>query len=611
MDKRTIIAVLMTFVVLLGYQMFYVAPKQKELARKRAAEQVITDSLATIETREAEADTVAESPTDAPQERETAEKAWTGPESATTTEITVTTGTMRVLLSSLGGDIKQVELLGYDRLDGNPVALMPDESSGGFRISTLHDGRWNSHADVSYTAYVNGRAAEPGEEINIFDEGQDAVVAFLVRDEAGGYLEKRFTFKADGFEVGLDFEVRRDGWLRDTDAYAVGWEGGMAVNEKDAQRDIRQFASLGTVGEEYYQEAARKFSKTTEKTHDGMVAWAGARTKYFLSALIPLEPRSSSLSLMGEKSANYVGYAIRYPFRGDPRVVEDSFVCYLGPLDMNALKAYGIGLERTIDLGKLRIVSVLALRFMLMLNKYIPNYGLIIIILSVLTKVVFYRLTHKSFKSMKDMQKLQPKIKELQEKHKDDKEKLNKAMMGLYKEAGVNPLGGCLPLLLQMPVFIALFNVLRNTIELRNAPFVLWINDLSSPDVLFSFGASIPFVGSEFHLLPLLMGGLMVLQTKLGASPTGEATPPGQTKMMSTMMPIVLTVVFYSMPSGLVLYWIVNNILTIVQQYYVHQEVEKGAREATVKETTARTKPGRSRAGETKVVIDKSDDIKQ
>ncbi|MCK4351377.1 MAG: membrane protein insertase YidC [Candidatus Krumholzibacteria bacterium] len=584
MDKRTIIAVLLTFVVLLGYQMFYVAPKQKEIARKNAAEQAIADSIETIEPREEAAETQTEP---SPSE-EIKETVGAGREQAQANEITVTTSTMRVLLSSIGGDVKQVELIGYERPDGNPVALMPEESSGGFRISTLRDGRWDSHDDAGYTVYVNGRAAEQQEEIVVREEGQEAVVAFLIRDEAGGYLEKRFTFMVDGYEVVLDIEVRREGWLKDTDAYAVGWEGGMAVNEKDVQGDVRQFASLGTVGEEYYQEPVRKFSKKKEKIHEGgMVIWAGARTKYFLSALIPQVPRSSSLLMFGKKSENYVGYAVRYPFRGDPRVVEDSFVCYLGPLDMNTLKAYGIGLEKTIDLGRLRIASVLALRFMLMLKKAIPNYGLIIIIMSILTKVVFYRLTHKSFKSMKDMQKLQPKIKELQEKHKNDKEKLNKATMKLYKEAGVNPLGGCLPLLLQMPVFIALFNVLRNTIELRNAPFMLWINDLSSPDVLFSFGASIPFIGSEFHLLPLLMGGLMVLQTKLGASPTGGASPPGQAKMMSTMMPVVLTVVFYRMPAGLVLYWIVNNILTIVQQYYVHREVEKEEHEAAAEDTSA------------------------
>jgi YidC/Oxa1 family membrane protein insertase len=611
MDKRTIIAVALTFVVLLAYQMFYVAPKQRELARKRAFEQAIADSLATVEERVVAADTVevrSEEPEPAKKEKEE----WaSSPESERASEVTVTTSTMRVLLSSLGGDIEQVELLHYDRADGNLVALVPEGAAGGFGISTLRDGRWTNHSRAGYAAYVNGRPAEDAEEIVVEDNGQGAVVAFLLRDDSGGYLEKRFTFTAEGYEVGLDIEIRREGWLRDSDSYSIGWECGMAVNEKDVQRDVRQFAALGTVGEEYYKEAARKFSKETEKTHEGMVAWAGARTKYFLSALIPNEPRSSALSLLGEKSENFVGYAVRYPFRGDPRVVEDSFTCYLGPLDMDTLKAYGIGLERTIDLGRLRFVSVLALRFMMALERFVPNYGLIIIILSILTKVVFYRLTHKSFKSMKDMQRLQPKIKELQEKYKDDKEKLNKAMMKLYKDAGVNPLGGCLPLLLQMPVFIALFNVLRNTIELRNAPFMLWINDLSSPDVLFEFGASIPFVGSEFHLLPLLMGGLMVLQTKLGASPTGEAAPPGQAKMMSTMMPIVLTVVFYSMPSGLVLYWIVNNILTIIQQYYVHKQVEKEEREAVAKEASARIKSGRSRSEETTVVIDKSEDIEQ
>ena len=125
-----------------------------------------------------------------------------------------------------------------------------------------------------------------------------------------------------------------------------------------------------------------------------------------------------------------------------------------------------------------------------------------------------------------------------------------------------------------MPVFIALFNVLRNTIELRGAPFFLWIKDLSSPAVLFSFGAKLPLVGNEFHLLPIFMGAAMVVQSKLGGSPGGEAAPAGQTKMMSTMMPVVFTVIFYNMPSGLVLYWLVNNILSIIQQYYIHKEGE-------------------------------------
>jgi YidC/Oxa1 family membrane protein insertase len=189
----------------------------------------------------------------------------------------------------------------------------------------------------------------------------------------------------------------------------------------------------------------------------------------------------------------------------------------------------------------------------------------------VLTKVLFYRLTHKSFKSMKQMQDLQPKLQALKEKYGDDRQKMSQETMKVYKEAGVNPLGGCLPMLLQMPVFIALFNVLKYTIELRNAPFVGWITDLSQQEVLFHLPITLPLLGDAFSLLPILMGLSMFAQSKLGGSPTGGpsgATPPG----FQTMLPIVFTVLFYKMPSGLVIYWIINTVLSVAQQYYIHRE---------------------------------------
>ncbi len=615
MDKRTVIAVLLTFVVLVAWQMLYVGPKQKELLRKRqvaeALERARSDSLSAVEGEgAAEEETAAE-----PAERQTEPEAPVTSEplatNAPAVEIAIETETMRVVLNSLSADIREAELLEYRRGGDGLVQLIPDGSRGGFALSIYDGETWSRITDAGFKTMVNGRPVEENEQIVMGAETPPATVAFVLEDPAGGRIEKRFTFTSSGYEVLLDVEIVREGRLRGASAYAVLWDCGLALNEKDEGGDVRQFAALGMVGQEYYQEAARKFSKENEKLHEGMVTWAGARTKYFLSALIPENQRSGTLALLGDKESNLVGYEVRYPFRGDPRLVQDSYACYLGPLDMNRLKAYGIGLERTIDLGRMRFLSVLALRFMLFLRRFIPNYGVIIIIMSVLTKVLFYRLTHKSTKSMKDMQRLQPKIKELQEKYKDDKERLNKETMKLYKEAGVNPLGGCLPLLLQMPVFFALFNVLRNTIELRGAPFALWINDLSSPDVLFDFGFSIPFIGNEFHLLPLLMGGAMVLQTKMGASPTGEAAPAAQTKMMTTMMPIMFTFFFYRMPSGLVLYWIVNNILTIVQQYYVHKEVEKEEREKAEKEAaeTGKTSRKGKKKGGPKVLIDRSDDI--
>jgi YidC/Oxa1 family membrane protein insertase len=211
---------------------------------------------------------------------------------------------------------------------------------------------------------------------------------------------------------------------------------------------------------------------------------------------------------------------------------------------------------------------------MIWMHHFIPNYGWVIIIISVLTKVLFYRLTHKSFKSMKEMQDLQPRLAALKVKYGDDKQRMSQETMKLYKEAGVNPLGGCLPMVLQMPVFVALFNVLKYTIEVRGAHFVGWISDLSQQDVLFTFPVTLPLIGNAFSLLPILMGISMYAQSKLGGSPTGgpSATqPPG----MTVLLPVVFTVLFYKMPSGLVIYWIINTVLSVAQQYYIHRDANK------------------------------------
>jgi len=238
------------------------------------------------------------------------------------------------------------------------------------------------------------------------------------------------------------------------------------------------------------------------------------------------------------------------------------YMVYAGPLDHTRLKSLGYGLERAVDFGWkwIKPLSKLMFRFILFCHKYIPNYGLVIIILSLLIKILFYPLTQKSMKSMRDMQKLQPKMKELRETLKGDAQKLNSEMMKLYKEHGVNPVGGCLPMLLQMPVFIALFQVLSRTIELRQAPFMLWIQDLSSPDVIAHLPFSLPFIGGNLSLLPILMGVAMFVQQKM------QSTDPKQAAM-TYMMPVVFTVLFFKFPSGLVLYWLVNNILTIGHQY--------------------------------------------
>ncbi|UCF04521.1 MAG: membrane protein insertase YidC [bacterium] len=591
MDKRSIIAIVLTILVLLAWQLFVIAPKQKEAARRRAKqlrERALVDSINALREDSLEAVrqvSPAVDTTVTPPEREEVATEWDrtfpgrGGEQIEDVHITVVTEMVKIVLGNRGGEVKSIELLEFHRKDGGLVELVPQGAAGGLALSFIENDERRALSDRQFDVRIDGRPVVAHEEIVLGTQRERVEVLFTMEGAEGGLIQKRYTVHREGYEIGLDVTIRREGELRNTDAYDLSWECGMAATEKDEKGDKRQFASLGRVGDEFYKESMSKFGKEQEKPHEGMVVWAGARTKYFLSALLPVRRRAGRLSMLGSRDEDHIGYALGYSFRGDPRLVEDSFSCYLGPLDMNTLKAYDVGLEKTIDLGKLRFLSVFVLKFMMVLRRFIPNYGLIIIILSILTKILFYRLTHKSFKSMKDMQRLQPKIKELQEKYKDSREKMNQEMMKLYKEAGVNPLGGCLPLLLQLPVFIALFNVLRNTIELRGAPFVFWINDLSSPDVLFGFGTKLPFLGSEFHLLPILMGAAMVLQSKLGGSPTGQAGPAAQTRMMSTMMPIVFTFLFYGMPSGLVLYWLVNNIFSIIQQYYVHREIEAEDRE--------------------------------
>jgi YidC/Oxa1 family membrane protein insertase len=585
MDKRSLMAIALTFVILIGWQAFFVTPQQKKLAAKRAMElreKERADSSAALERGVAKEETLAVSgPADTLKAAPAAGPAGTsafflpGGEAAPA-RITVVTDMMRVELSSIGGEVESVTFDAFRKKDGSPVELVPPEAEGGLSLAIQKNGEWKGLSTLGFEAFVDGAPVADSARVVLGEGRETAEVLFKRSGPSGEYIEKRLTFSREGYSVGVKIALKREGEMAASGAYSIGWECGLLPSEANLKLEHMKFAALGMVGAEYYQAPLAKFSKETRRSYDGTVVWAGARTKYFLSALIASKENrgSGTLALLGERDKGFVGYAIAYPFRGDPRQIEDSFTWYVGPLDMKSLKTFGVGLEKTIDLGRLRVLSVGILWLMVWMERFIPNYGVVIIILSLLTKLLFYRLTHKSFKAMKDMQRIQPKLKEIQEKYKGDKERQNKEVMKLYKEAGVNPLGGCLPLLLQMPVFFALYSVLSNTIELRNAPFVGWIKDLSTPDTLFGWKQSIPIIGNEFHLLPILMGGAMIFQSKTGGSPTGDTVPAAQTKMMTYLMPVIMTVFFYSMPSGLVLYWLVNNVATIVQQYFVQKELD-------------------------------------
>jgi len=311
-----------------------------------------------------------------------------------------------------------------------------------------------------------------------------------------------------------------------------------------------------------------KHTKMKEgKTLSGRIDWVAYENDYFIEAIIPDEQKDGSFygltTPSGVVSATYISPAITI---NPSSMASSAYTLYFGPRDKDTLGAAGKNLDSAINFGWFNIIAkplYLSLRFF---NNYVHSFGISILILTILIKIIFWPLTHKSYVSMKEMQKLQPLMAKIREKYKDDREQMQRELMGLYKTYKVNPLGGCLPMLIQIPVFFALYKILSTAIELRQAPFMLWITDLSAPDRLFNFPFTIPFMypPSGIPVLTLLMGASMFLQQKMTPT-TGD---PAQAKMMM-FMPILFTVMFINAPSGLVLYWLTNNLISIGQQYRI------------------------------------------
>ena len=356
------------------------------------------------------------------------------------------------------------------------------------------------------------------------------------------------------------------------------WNQGIATTERNQKMEQTAMRAVARVGDEYVYKKLMDLKKGVEKVQEqrrGSVRFAGLQDRYFtIVGVVPWEqgePVDGTIRLSGDQDKNTQSWSIDVPARrGDGgEIARAAIDLYIGPQVADLLKAYDQGLEKSMDLGwKLfRPLAEVVLWGLKWMHQYIPNYGVIIIIFSVLTKLAFYPLTRTSTQSMKKMQELQPKLKALQEKYKNDKEKLNKATMELYQKEKINPLAGCLPLLVQSPVFIALYQALNHTISLRGQPFVLWIEDLSQPDALTQLPIALPFLGSDLNVLPILMAVAMYFQTKM--TPTSGAG--GQMAVMNTMMPLVMVFIFYNMPSGLVLYWLVNTILQGYQSWKIHK----------------------------------------
>jgi YidC/Oxa1 family membrane protein insertase len=462
--------------------------------------------------------------------------------------VTIDTPLYRATISTAGGGLTDWELKRYtETINGSdPVVLYPPE------------GRPPVSAPLSVE--IPGIDATLLNEALYHLEGSDArldkdhpsarvrlTASLPLKDGSGRTVtvDKEFLFHSDTYRVDLTFKVNG---LNGPYRVTLGDSFGLHVGQGPLQRFIGHRGAVSLIGDKLVMDKPDKLDTSTV-VHTGDVHWTAIEGKYFVAALIPTMPVGEATVARADTTGISAALALQ-PGR------REEMVLYAGPKEYKALTALHAGLEQTIDFGWFMFGSLTLVRFIAkplflllqFLYDFTHNYGIAIILLTALIKLCFVPLTHKSYTSMKAMQALQPKMAELQKKFKDDKERFNKELFQLYKTHKVNPLGGCLPMILQIPVFVAFYNILYSTIELRHAPFFWWIHDLSDKD--------------PYYVLPLVMGATMFIQQKIQPS----AMDPKQARMM-LFMPVIFTFMFLQFPSGLVLYWLVNNLLTIVQQY--------------------------------------------
>ena len=406
-------------------------------------------------------------------------------------------------------------------------------------------------------------------KIDVTEKSETIVFQQKVLYNNQNYLiEKRLTFHPNSYSIDLFLNLSELSDVIHLGNYAVTWSGGLPQTENNPKDELTYFGGyIYQAGKPYAFEKLSSGIKD-DPSYWGKVSgntdWIAVRSKYFVSALIPETGTGPVEVNLGKANDNQNIYNYKAHFQAnDPG---SKLSLYLGPLEYKRIKDLGVGLSSIMNFGiaPIRPISKGVLWLLKFLHQFIPNYGVVLVLFSILIKTLVYPLTKKSYQSTKEMQAIQPLVAELKEKHKKDPTKLNKATMALYKKHGVNPLGGCLPLLLQMPLLFALFQVFRSTIELRNAPFVFWINDLSSPDIIYHLPFSLPVYGGHIAVLPLVMGVTMFLQQKM--MPTQAS---GQQKFMSYFMTGFFILLFNNFPSGLNLYYTLFNVFTILQQKFL------------------------------------------
>ena len=551
MDKRTLLALGLSFLVFLVWSVLF-GPKptdkstEKQSIPKKKQSQQEEQSQPALEDRALPAgpkrDLMLETGRD-------------------TRDITVETDLYIAIFSGSGPLIKSFKLKKYRSTleKGSPLKeLIHVKNKNGHGFNLGFSGK--NIPNVNWATYKVNR-----KEITIRPGDRPKELIYERVSPEGIEIQTRFIFYADNYKIDLSVNVNNKSEYRIDDALSLN----LLHLPKKTKKSYGAFEGMALLLGDKLKEV--KVGKLKDKQFFGQISWIAREEPYFLAAIVNEKSRKSTVksSILPDDEIKISYITPSLNLRQDQNTTEN-FTLYFGPRDLYILKALNKKLEKAVNFGWFDIIAKPLLVTLRFFNKYLSNYGLSIILLTIIIKILFWPLTHKSYQSMKEMRKLQPMMAKIREKYKGNKQEMQKQLMGLYKTYKINPMGGCLPMIVQIPVFFALFRVLPNSIELRHAPFVLWIKDLSAPDRLFSFPFQIPFMAPPYGIpvLTLIMGASMFLQQKMTPT-TGD---PAQAKMMM-LLPIVFTFLFINFPSGLVLYWLVNNILSIAQQYRINRQV--------------------------------------
>ncbi|MDD3807148.1 MAG: membrane protein insertase YidC [Candidatus Marinimicrobia bacterium] len=569
-DKNTLIAFILIALVIIFMPLFQrqTLEEPSSVADKVETETAPTrqDSLVPVtipaESRTLESNVWARhvSPTEMPVEKK---------------ELVFSTENFFLTLSNLGGGtITQFRFKKYTTHKGDLVHLLKPEAMGNlgleFPLSETENLNFNTipfHSSL-YEKYGHLDTVIVQEPLQL---------TFSLNTGENLKITRTFTFDPEDYT--FDLVVSLENYISQSPnmMYTINWYDGFAITERNPDDDLMYSYVYSKVGDELTKLQLKE--KEQRLSTDGDAQWVALRSKYFLASIIAESNSGIRADLYGIRTKKERFFTaslfMRLPLKDHH---EDHFKIVIAPLDESYLTSLGYGHEHVMNWGWkiIKPLSVGILKLLKFMNSFIPNYGVILLIFSLLIKIILYPLTHKSYESMKRMQELQPLLMELREKHANNPQALNQATMKLYKDYGVNPLGGCLPMLIQLPLLYALFIIFRTTIELRGASFIWWIQDLSSPDVVFTLPFSIPLYGKNVAILPIIMAITMIVQQKI----SGGSQVNQQQKIMMWIMPIFFLLIFNNFPSGLNLYYTSFNILTILQQkFFINPSVHAKLKE--------------------------------